>query len=388
MAPRRKRAYGSGSLYRRGKGWVIRWRETEIGPDGTLRRVLRQESLGPIPKRQATRILAERLAVSGSDRPTRSRVTFGRIVADWITTVLPMYRYSTQHNHRHILRKHLVPRFGSHELCDLSRADVQAYMAELTHAGYAPKTVDHIHDVLSAVLRTAVTWGHLRENPARGVKLPELRTVRPKPVLTLEQARRLLARLDIQARTMVGVALLTGIRRGELFGARWRDVDLLARIITVEQAVYDGHFGPPKTRAGERCLPLSDAAHALLAAWRQEAQRTRPDDLVFATRTGKPISPNNVLRRAVFPACATLGLPHSTWLTFRRTYSSWSHENGVPAKVVAQLMGHAKVDTTLTIYTQVLEGSLRAAVETIGQELFADCSQSGGEGPNRGGLTH
>ncbi len=95
-----------------------------------------------------------------------------------------------------------------------------------------------------------------------------------------------------------------------------------------------------------------------------------------------------MLRRAVFPACAALGLPHSTWLTFRRTYSSWSHAKGVPAKVVAQLMGHAKVDTTLTVYTQVLEGSLRAAVETIGQELFTHCSQSGGAGDDRAGLTH
>jgi integrase len=305
-----------------------------------------------------------------------------------MTTVLPMYRYSTQHNHRHILTKHLVPHFGSHELCDLSRADVQAYVAELTHAGYAPKTIDHIHDVLSAVLRTAVTWGHLRDSPAHGVKLPELRTVRPKPVLTIEQAQRLLAMLDMQSRTMVGLALLTGIRRGELFGLRWRDVDLLERVITVEQAVYEGHFGPPKTRAGERCLPLSDAAHALLAAWRQEARSMRPDDLVFATRTGKPISPNNVLRRSVFPVGAALGLPHSTWLTFRRTYASWSHDLGVPTKVTAELMGHAKVDVTLSAYTQTLATAHAAAAARIGDQLFTHCSQSGGREDDRRGLTH
>ncbi len=81
-----------------------------------------------------------------------------------------------------------------------------------------------------------------------------------------------------------------------------------------------------------------------------------PDDLVFATWSGKPISPNNVLRRWVFPACAKLGLPNATWLTFRRTYSSWAHEKGVPGKVVAELMGHAKVDTTLNVYTQVIDG--------------------------------
>ena len=72
---------------------------------------------------------------------------------------------------------------------------------------------------------------------------------------------------------------------------------------------------------------------------------------------------------AVFPACDRLGLPRTTWLTFRRTYSSWSHEKGVPGKVTAQLMGHANVDTTLNVYTQVLDGSVREAVERVGGEL-------------------
>jgi hypothetical protein len=91
---------------------------------------------------------------------------------------------------------------------------------------------------------------------------------------------------------------------------------------------------------------------------------------VFSTWSGKPIAPNNILRRWVFPACEALGLERATWLTFRRTYSSWAHEKGVPGKVMAQLMGHAKVDTTLNVYTQVIDGALRAAVDRLGSELF------------------
>jgi integrase len=95
-----------------------------------------------------------------------------------------------------------------------------------------------------------------------------------------------------------------------------------------------------------------------------------PDDLVFATRLGTSVSPNDVLRRAVFKACKQLGFPNATWLTFRRTYSSWSHEQGVPGKVTAHLMGQANVDTILNVYTQVLDGSMREAVEQVGRELF------------------
>ena len=77
-----------------------------------------------------------------------------------------------------------------------------------------------------------------------------------------------------------------------------------------------------------------------------------------------------MLRRQVFPACDALGLKHVTWLTLRRTYSSWAHDKGVPGKVVAQLMDHAKVDTTLNVYTQVIDGALRTAVDKVGSEWF------------------
>jgi integrase len=107
-----------------------------------------------------------------------------------------------------------------------------------------------------------------------------------------------------------------------------------------------------------------------VAEWRTRVKAAAPDALLFATWSGDPISPNNVLRRWVYPACEAVGTRRASWLTFRRTYCSWAHEKGVPAKVVAQLMGHAKVDTTLNIYTQVVDGSLRRAAERVGSELF------------------
>ncbi len=86
-----------------------------------------------------------------------------------------------------------------------------------------------------------------------------------------------------------------------------------------------------------------------------------------------------MLRRWVFAACDDLKFRRATWLTFRRTYSSWSHDQGVPGKVVAQLMGHAKVDTTINVYTQVLDGSVRAAADRVGAELFTIVHSLGGE---------
>jgi integrase len=369
---RRKRQYGSGSLFKEGRGWAIRWRELEIAPDGTIKKRMRYEALGNISRGEAGDILRRRVAEAGSnDRPKRSRVLFRELAEQWKVDVLATkYKRSTQKNHGHIVEKHLVPRFGDLAVCDVTTPVIQTYVTHLIRAGYAPKSIDHIHDVLSAVLRSAVKWGHLHVNPATDVEMPPLKTIRPKWALTVDQAIALFDQLPwLMPRTMVGLALLGGARRGELFAFRWRDLDDANQCLHVRQAVYEGTFDTPKTDASVRPIPLSETALQLLTAWRTQARRSGPEDLVFATGSGKPISPNNVLRTWVWPACKAAGLPRVTWLTFRRTYSSWAHHKGVPPKVVAAIMGHTKVDTTLNVYTQVLDGAARAAADQVGSEL-------------------
>jgi integrase len=187
----------------------------------------------------------------------------------------------------------------------------------------------------------------------------------------VEQATALAAQLPWPLpRTLVGLALLTGLRRGELFALRWRDIDEPNRSLHVRAAVYEGVFDDPKTLASLRTIPLPDAALQLLTAWKARARRTAAHELIFSTVAGTPISPNNVLRRWVWPACQAPDVERATWLTFRRTYSSWAHDKGVPAKVVAQIMGHTNLDTTMNVYTQVLDGAARAAADRVGSELF------------------
>ena len=100
-----------------------------------------------------------------------------------------------------MLKKHLLPQFGDMAVCDVTRQEIQGYVAHLAKVGYAPNSIDHIRDVLSAVLRTAVKSGHVGENSAKGVDLPTLRFVRPKWALTREQAAVLVAALPSLAQT-------------------------------------------------------------------------------------------------------------------------------------------------------------------------------------------
>lgn len=317
------------------------------------------------------------IAAGECKTPMRSRLTFATLVPEWLTSVVPMCKHSTQKHRRYMVKKWLLPHFGDRQLSEISRQEIQVYVAHLARKGYAPRTVDYIHDVLSAILRTAAKWGHIKENPARGVDLPKLVCVRPKWALTTEQAAALLSELSPLPRTMVGLAIILGLRRGEIFALRWRHIDEQKRVLSIQEAVYDTTFSTPKTEAGVRLIPLSAFARQLIAEWRPQAESTAADALVFATSQGTPILPNNVVRRSIAPACKRLGLPKATWLTFRRTYSTWSHERGVPGKVTAQLMGHANVDTTLNVYTQVLDGSVREAADRVSGELFTAMTAGG-----------
>jgi integrase len=154
----------------------------------------------------------------------------------------------------------------------------------LIEAGYAPKSIDHIHDVLSAVLRSGVKWDHFPINPAQGVEMPRLKTVRPKWAFTVEQANTLFEHLPwVKPRAIVALALLAGARRGELFALRWRDFDEAQRCLRICEAVYEGVFDDPKTEAGVRLIPLPEAAMEWLQAWRAQARRKAPEDLIFST---------------------------------------------------------------------------------------------------------
>ena len=104
------------------------------------------------------------------------------------------------------------------------------------------------------------------------------------------------------------------------------------RCLQVREAVYEGTFDEPKTDASVRLIPLPEIAVELLQTWQSQARGTAPEDLIFSTVSGKPISPNNVLRTWVWPACQAAELSRVTWLTFRRTYSSMGASKGRPAE--------------------------------------------------------
>ena len=176
-----RRRYQSGCLFKRGKRrkvWIARWREDVIRPDGSLERIQRSIVLGLVSevptRRQAQMQLDQHLQIlnQGQQRPQATKHLQAFVECEWTTLVLSTLKLSTQRGYRMVLGKHVLPCFGQRRLCDITKLDIQQFVADKFRQGLAWQTVRNAWIVLSSVLDAAVDYSYLNSNPARGVKFP------------------------------------------------------------------------------------------------------------------------------------------------------------------------------------------------------------------------
>jgi integrase len=248
----------------------------------------------------------------GTVRP-ESSMLFGTFAEEqWKTLVLPTLKLSTQHGYKTVLAKHLLPYWRDWRLRDIGRQDVQQWVADRFRRQLGWQTVRNAWTLLSGILETAVEYGYLSTNPARGVKFPE-KELKEAPVLfTAEDFTKLLEQLDEPYRTMARLIALTGLRIGELLAVRWRCLDLEIGTLSVRESVYEGKFQSPKTRKSRRTIPLGPQSILWLREHRLRATRIAADDLLFGNRSGKPLRESKLLRNVLQPAAERAGLGRVT----------------------------------------------------------------------------
>ena len=374
-----RRRYQTGCVFKRGKRrkvWVARWREDVLCEDGKVGRILRSVVLGsvadlPTRKDAQVRLDEELRAVNqGTVRP-ESSMLFGTFAEEqWKTLVLPTLKLSTQHGYKTVLAKHLLPYWRDWRLRDIGRQDVQQWVADRFRRKLGWQTVRNAWTLLSGILETAVEYGYLSMNPARGVKFPEKELKEAPALFTAEDFVKLLEQLDEPYRTMARLIALTGLRIGELLAVRWRCLDLEIGTLSVRESVYEGKFQSPKTRKSRRTMPLGPQIIVWLREHRLRAKRTESDDLVFGNRKGQPLRESKLLRNVLQPAAERAGLGRVTWHQFRHIHSSLLNDLRVPVNIAQEQLGHSSISTTLNIYTHVVDASHRKAIEALERELF------------------
>lgn len=372
-----RRGNGEGTIARRADGryagayFVTR-------PDGTHGR---KWVYGPTRADVAAR-LAEiaQQAQDGRPIPTRSP-TLSEYLDYWMHEVVePKLRPTTLAKYRSTVELYLRPGLGTQRLAKLTVAKVQQFLNSRRASGASVSTLRMIREVLSSALGRAVREELVARNVAQLTTLPAEHR-RRRTAWTVEQARRfLLASADDAAHPVFTLAVVYGLRRGEIAGLRWRDVDFDAARITVQSNLVRvaGQLvlGPPKSRAGVRMLPIVPLVEAALRRQltRQREQRTAAGgnwletDHVFTTRTGRPVEPRN-LSRSFDRIVAGAGLPPIVFHDLRRTVATLLKELGVSPRDAQVILGHSNVGVTLGIYSEVFDSSVADALDRIDGEL-------------------
>ncbi len=274
------------------------------------------------------------------------------------------------------IRLYLIPGLGTRRLNRLSVAAVQMFLNQRLEKGDSVRKVQIMRTVLSAALTRAVREELIPRNVARLVELPQWQrgTIRP---WTADEAKQFLgaARSDPLYPAFV-LLILYGLRRGEALGLRWTDIDFEAGTIQVRQQLQriQGQLilGPVKTRAGQRDMPLLDLAREALEGQAAQQVAHRADmgsawpatDLVFTTRTGRPVEPRNFVR-SFRRICDSNKLRTIKVHHLRHVVASLLKDLHVPARDAQAILGHSRISTTLEIYTNVDEPARRDALTRL-----------------------
>jgi integrase len=370
-----KRANGEGSVYQRKDG---RWSGATyvLQPDGGRRR----RQVYGATRTEVSKQLAELKAKTDRGIPASiSTWTVESYSAHWLAnTAHGSLKPATVANYSWMMRKHIVPALGRVRLDSLTPAHVRELHTKVGAAGVSSRTVQLAHAVLRTMLSEAMREQVVARNVASLVRTPRVERADVTPWTPDEAAAFLDANRGDQYVHLYSTALALGMRKGELLALRWADVDLGARELRVRQTVQrlgagQGMvIGTPKTARSRRTIPLPQLAIDSIMA-RRRAQlvdqqlagdRWTDNGLVFTTSIGTIIEPTN-LRRSFDAAIARAGVRRIRFHDLRHTCASLLLAEGVPMRVVMEILGHSAMAITSDIYSHVMPSALTNAAAAI-----------------------
>lgn len=295
----------------------------------------------------------------------------------WLADVVAQRNKPRTHeSYEQILNDHVIPKLGKLTLTELKPDRVQGLLNDLTKQGLSPRTVNYVRAILRRALNQAVLWRYVTYNVATLVTPPRVEKHKVEP-LTRDEARKLLDALKgHRLEALYLMALLLGLRRGEVLGLRIADLDFDAGTVRIEGALQwqRGKLvrDSVKTASSVRMLPLPSTLVPLLRDHVAAQQARFPDnEYVFASTTGTPINPHN-LRRQFKEFLRKAKLREIRFHDLRHSCATFLIAGGVHPRTIMQILGHSQISTTLNIYGHVLEETQQSAVQGVAQLLAGE----------------
>jgi len=258
------------------------------------------------------------------------------------------WKDSTDQTTTERIQTHLLKAFEGFELTDLSRDRLQKFLDQKAGA-LSRSVVSHLRWDLNAIFKMAAEDAIIEGNPAGSLVTPKEAKTRAKRSMTKEEVRLALSVLDLRERVIFLLAVLVGMRPGEILALRWGKVD--PQMIEVAQRVYRGLPDDPKTDRGKRQAALPPNLAADLDRWREVSPDTTSEALVFPSERGTFLSRDNFLRRNIQGKLEDIGLGWVNFQVLRRTQASLGHKEKIDPKVAADQRGHA-IGVAIDTYTE------------------------------------
>ena len=376
----KRRANGEGNIRKRKDGrWEGRY---TAGTDPETGKQIFKNVLGKTQaevKEKLKKALEQNQKI---DFMRTGKYTVEQWMDEWFENVCKIkVRPSSHQTYRGYIDHHVAPNIGKIPLEKLSTMDLQKLYRKLMNKGrverieskdqpkgLSAKTVRNINQVISSAMDFAVAQKIISENPCKAVSLPKVEHKEMQTIPTEQLQAFLQEAKATGVYEMYYIELATGLRRGELLGLKWTDIDWKNGIIKVRRQVarVDGQIveAPLKTKNSYRAVSISSQAIEVL----REQKRKTNDTYVFPSPNGGPISPdsvNNMLKRVLERA----GIPKVRFHDLRHTFATIALQNGVDIKTVSGMLGHFSAGFTLDTYAHVTTAAQKEAAQTMGNVL-------------------
>ena len=359
--------YQKGSLRRvsRKSGpdvWEYRFRD-HAEPGSPMRQITLSALEYPTENKVLIRLQEDLLRINGPESfKTQNKPTLGLVIDRFSkeerleeilkqqpgeTTITDGLSYSTAAGYRSYLKRHIKPKWGSTALVDVKALVVTEWLKTLP---LSPKTRGQVRALLHLLFERAMLWSliELQRNPIELVKVKNSSRRLKKPqTISPEKFQELIAVLREPHKTMITVAMFTGLRVSELLALRWEHIDFKAGLMLIQQGVVNGRIGKVKTEASHDEIPLDPAFVKILQDWKGD----RSEGLVFPSPvTGGCFYAGVIQRQILKPKGEEVAITGLGWHTFRHTYRSLLDETGAPIGVQQKLMRHSNIATTMNVY--------------------------------------
>ena len=377
----KRRANGEGNLRKRKDGrWEGRY---TAGRDPETGKAIYKNVLGKTQAEAKAKLKQAIEEAKGLDAAKVGRYTVGQWMDVWFENYARVkVRPSSHQTYRGYIDNHIKTNIGQIPLEKLTSLELQKLYKKLLEKGrvdrlesrhqakgLSPKTVRNIHQIISSAMKLAQEQKLIVGNPAEGCALPRLEH-REMQTLPVEQLQSFLGEAkDSGVFELYYLELATGLRRGELLGLKWEDIDLERGDLRVKRQIarINGEVveAPLKTKNAYRTLPLAEDTVSVLL---EQKKKVGDSPWVFPSPAGGPLSPDSVLHM-LHRVLKRAGLPSLRFHDLRHTFATLALQNGVDVKTVSGMLGHFSAGFTLDTYAHVTTASQRQAAKTMGSIL-------------------